>query len=164
MHYVHRIVRRISAYLRRVRYFFADRFCVTTASVERRHARFKLAIMAPETACEAGLRRIRLQGLSTSGRRIERGPKKIQAMFKRLHTDITAPSLHTLEKILRRCRLTEKRKRIRRNSADRVKQRNEAQRPNPVRTVDLKRWLFAMRGQSIGGTHRRAEMCTSDSL
>lgn len=75
------------------------------------------------------------------------GPKKIQAVFKRLHPDIATPSLPTFERVLRRCGFTEKRKRVRRKSGERIQQRVEALRPNHVWTVDFKGWWYTSKGE-----------------
>jgi len=75
------------------------------------------------------------------------GPKKIQAVFKRLHPDIATPSLPTFERVLRRCGFTAKRKRVRRKSGERIQQRVEALRPNHVWTVDFKGWWYTSKGE-----------------
>lgn len=68
------------------------------------------------------------------------GPKKIRAVYHRLHGG--APSESSFKRVLERAGLTEKRRTRKRELSGRLHSGRQASRPNEVWTVDFKGWWY----------------------
>jgi transposase InsO family protein len=70
------------------------------------------------------------------------GPKKIREIYKQKHSGETIPCLTSVERVLRKAGLIEKRKRRRNGKSVRLENRIEAKQPNDIWTVDFKGWWY----------------------
>ena len=70
------------------------------------------------------------------------GASKILTVYKNNHPDRKAPVRSTVERILQRAGLCEKRRRKRNQTTQRIQNRYEAKEPNDVWTVDFKGWWY----------------------
>ncbi len=70
------------------------------------------------------------------------GPKKIREVFKKNNPQETIPCTTSVERILRKAGLVEKRKRRRTGKGVRIQDSALAKKPNDVWTVDFKGWWY----------------------
>jgi putative transposase len=75
------------------------------------------------------------------------GAPKIWKVYERENTGSYLPSESSVERVLRKAGLTEKKKRKRKRVGERLENRVEALRPNHVWTVDFKGWWYTVTGQ-----------------
>jgi putative transposase len=68
------------------------------------------------------------------------GPKKVHALYERLHGRSNAPSLSSVKRVLDRAGYVEHRRRARRDQAARVHEGLVPEKPNELWTVDFKGW------------------------
>lgn len=75
------------------------------------------------------------------------GPKKIRAIYARIHKGQEVPSESSFKRVLERTGLVEKRRIRRRECAGRLFEGRRAKKPNEIWTVDFKGWWYGVAGR-----------------
>lgn len=70
------------------------------------------------------------------------GPKKIHAVYMNNHPNEKIPSVSTVERVLKKSGLTQKKKRTKSTIEQRIQNHIQAKNPNDLWTVDFKGWWY----------------------